>query len=652
MKITIFKYSLLILLAFSFVGIFRISSINLFSKILASSDNFFIDCINGDDSKDGLTQSTAWRNLDMIRNKYLNPGSTIYFKKGCSWDTGYDQNQSNYSLGLYLTSSGTSTAPITYTSYGIGTDPILINSYSEDLVGRVITLDASWNIIENLTIKDAKENGISIHKDASNNIIRNNEITNVGIGIFVYGKHNKILKNTIHDLHIIRNTPKDVNSDDDYGAVGIAIAASHTEVAYNKIYNCLDYSYDYDVDGGAVEFWADDYGGNFVQDVSIHHNYFENNNGGTEFGSANQALFENITFAYNVMVNNRGNILYFHFVGINQFGSYIKNVQFLNNTIYENTLQYSEMFKKSDPFYSLISWSNGNPTTQQLALKNNIIYLENIPEWAIVATDGAFDHSHNLYHITGGAVGYALTPTEIAANPLFMSASLHDFTLMLGSPAIDKGITSLFNRDFSGSAVPQGNAVDMGAYESSYIVSTNPNPIPVPDPNNLTKESLGSVYRFYSKESGKHVLMIDYAEANNIYKNNPAWQYEGIVFKALPYNRTQQQCEVLNSGISINDIQPVYRFFNATESSHFVAMGSEVDIVKQNKAWQIEGVVFCAAKIGTQNQNLTDAFRFYTNQFISHVFTINLIEKSQIEQNSSYIFEGIPFKVFSINIDL
>ncbi len=69
----------------------------------------------------------------------------------------------------------------------------------------------------------------------------------------------------------------------------------------------------------------------------------------------------------------------------------------------------------------------------------------------------------------------------IAQNPLFMDVFMEDFSLMPGSPAIDKGATTDFLSDFFNNQVPSGSGHDIGAIEyqqtSNIEVETITDPI-------------------------------------------------------------------------------------------------------------------------------------------------------------------------------
>jgi hypothetical protein len=58
-----------------------------------------------------------------------------------------------------------------------------------------------------------------------------------------------------------------------------------------------------------------------------------------------------------------------------------------------------------------------------------------------------------------------------ASDPLWTNPALNDFSLQVGSPAIDTGDNLSLASDFEGNPVPQGRAPDMGAYEYQFAGS-------------------------------------------------------------------------------------------------------------------------------------------------------------------------------------
>jgi hypothetical protein len=77
---------------------------------------------SGDDSNNGLTPETAWRTIEHVNAQTFQPGDSILFRRGDVWRE-----------SLYVTSSGTPAAWITYGAYGTGDKPRILGS--EQAVG-------------------------------------------------------------------------------------------------------------------------------------------------------------------------------------------------------------------------------------------------------------------------------------------------------------------------------------------------------------------------------------------------------------------------------------------------------------------------------------------------------------------------------------
>ncbi|MFT4304919.1 MAG: LamG-like jellyroll fold domain-containing protein, partial [Candidatus Woesearchaeota archaeon] len=85
--------------------------INTFTPI----KKYYVDNIQGNDNNNGLTPETAWKTLTKVSNTNFNPGDKILLKRG---QTFYDET-------LIVSSSGSTSHPITYGAYGEGEKPII-----------------------------------------------------------------------------------------------------------------------------------------------------------------------------------------------------------------------------------------------------------------------------------------------------------------------------------------------------------------------------------------------------------------------------------------------------------------------------------------------------------------------------------------------
>ncbi len=411
-------------LQFLAIGLFALGSFKA-----AQATSYYVDATSGSDSNSGTATSAPWKSLGKVNSVTFQAGDTINFKRGSLW-TG----------NLQVKNSGTSAAPITYQAYDSGAAPHIQNpgvSY-----GDCITVNGSWNIIQDFLLSDAHESGVDISVGANHNIVRKNEITATGIGVVTRGQYNLVTENYVHDLTMVVNNTTPSN---DYGAVCFWLYAGNNEVSYNRGINCRAPSYDFKYDGGFVEVF------NSGDNLYIHHNYAENTNGFFELGANNNGSAQNIRVAYNVIYNVKGSPgLCFN------SGSYNINVtgfRFENNTFVSTSGDAST--------YRVFGCRTDFSGIQ---VRNNIFYSD-----IQIANNGNFTHTNNVYYmvnmVNGSGVGYSLGSGEKIGNPLFVNIGARDFTLLPSSPAIDAGINLGYSADFGGNAVPAGSAPDAGAYE-------------------------------------------------------------------------------------------------------------------------------------------------------------------------------------------
>jgi hypothetical protein len=426
-------------------------------SISIKGNNYYMDSGGGLDSNTGTSASNAWQSFAAINSHSFNPGDTIFFKCGSI----FNGNFQFFHSGIYGN-------PIVFTSYGTGTKPILNNP------GQLyaMQLGSSWVIVENFQIQSTLEYGIQIINGAEHNIIRNCEFTNVGIGIGVSGKYNKITNNYIHDLHMVVNT---LGGNDDYGATGVFLYNGNNEISYNTFINCKDTSYDYGQDGGVIDFYGN------VDSCYIHHNYAEGCNGFFEIGGG--TAISN-TIAYNISVDNIyiGSI---HLSGT--FASIVNNLHLENNTIIE-TIDTGMVYT--------VLWFSAPANANTVYFQNNIVYINKF--WYF-CNDSAFTHRNNIYYFldVDTQLGFTLSTGEIIADPLFENISAGNYHLTYNSPAKDAGLNLGYLLDFDNIPVPYGIQSDIGAYEyhgtsgiTKIRANTSISVYPNPAKNYLTFETL------------------------------------------------------------------------------------------------------------------------------------------------------------------
>lgn len=463
------------------VAVLFILKPNELQFLFAANDNFYIDCDSGSDGNTGLSEGEAWMTLDPVREATFEKGDTIHFKRGCTWDTGYGWGALDYNEGLEIDESGDSENLLTITAYGTGDAPILQNSHTAEYAS-IITTTGSWIVIENLELQETNESGIFV-ADASENVtMQNLEIFNVGMGVSINGPNSILKSSNIHDLKMIVNTDLGLlGEDDDYGAIGVKVSSSNNEIVGNTFTNCIDLSYDFGVDGGAIEFYRKD----ATQEISnnyIHHNLIQDSEGIVEIGSdsSTKVKVSNNIFAYNVLINN-GSLGAIHLGG--KWGNVdITDLELHNNTIFERASDWNLPGDRAFPSY-YFRFSDGLPLSNTIGIYNNIVYLDGFGDLVYVDFPS---HSHNLFYMTnippgGSGVNFlSLGTGDSVADPIFedVTEGSYDLHLQETSPAIDQGkiLQDIFGNDYSldkdGNAVPVDGVVDIGAYEyQSGVVS-------------------------------------------------------------------------------------------------------------------------------------------------------------------------------------
>ncbi len=104
----------------------------------SSPVTYYVNAVTGNNANSGTSPAAPWRGLARLNQTVFQPGVVIRFRSGQSW-TG----------ALTLEGNGTSAHPITVTSYGPGTKPILRNN------GNVVSItnEGGW-VLQGLSLKE------------------------------------------------------------------------------------------------------------------------------------------------------------------------------------------------------------------------------------------------------------------------------------------------------------------------------------------------------------------------------------------------------------------------------------------------------------------------------------------------------------------
>jgi len=421
----------------------------------AFSISYYVDPSSTATTSNG-TLTSPWKTIAEVNagTTALNPGDQVLFKRG-----------QTYSGKLIVWKSGTSLYPIVYGNYGSGDLPEFTNSVS-DVISiyqkQYIIIDGIRITDRSISITDhavqAKISYAIVVNNSPNCTIKNCTISLVGVGISVtQGSDNTtITGNHFYNLRMVRNTPTNINSNDDYGANPMVIGSSNNTISYNRFEECWASSYDYGYDGGAVELF-----GSAVNNNKIIYNTAINCDGFTEIGSASGGVCNNNVVAYNKIINC-GVVGTFQNSGT--FYININNLQFYNNTIVETILHYQRAAN--------LFWMSGTGAAGMVVVRNNIFWLStgvNVAQNKFGS--GQLIHSNNIYRMTSGSLGFVPATNELVGNSisLFSNTSADpsswNYSPIMNSPAVNFGTAVGFNTDFNRNPI-NGNP-DAGIIEQT-----------------------------------------------------------------------------------------------------------------------------------------------------------------------------------------
>ena len=439
---------------------------------------YYVDAIGGNDGWAGTTPATAWQTIAKLNGSAFNPGDSILFKRGEAW------------AGTILTvsSSGLTGAPITFGAYGSGALPIISGN---DAAPRSIYCLARQHVdFEYLDARDATSYAIDIQ--SSHVEIRNCATSGCGDDNISIGPN-------AHDVLV-----KDVVSYDPYrGAIPQTIACIEIQDgAYNVMLdNCECYgSAEAGININAHE------GETMPWNILLRrcHSHDNTNSGITISNSGSLSAAPSITVDGCRSINNgyMGVDIYNGGAGLDPPNVNLRHCVLDGNTSYQARISgdghtYCQNVFSGRHGVLILDATNlalcnntiyntevgtvfaftGTDNSGTVA-KNNIVYVPiaaNNVIFVAVGAQAGLDIDYNLYHHVSGDgatrwnwngadYNWANWKTNSGqdanspapADPLFANATLDDFTLKNGSPALEAGVYVGLDYD--------GTAPNCGAY--------------------------------------------------------------------------------------------------------------------------------------------------------------------------------------------
>jgi MYXO-CTERM domain-containing protein len=400
----------------------------------------FIDSVNGDDTKTGLSEAQAVK----TQAKIPSTCTVARFKRG----------------SVFNESVKVSSKITTYTNYGNCSDPLpkftkqrstnngsMFQAYSGNVTIDGLYLGGSMSDASMTNLM----NGVCVFLGGNSKLL-NSEITNCDIGIMLSGSGSLVQGNYIHDLYISVDAAPGVDPNAVGGAEGIFVNGSNNEVSYNAFIGCRASAQwtGGSCDGGATEVTVG--AGGTVSGVKIHHNFSYQSCGFFEVSSgsgSSKGVFKDSEFYDNVSVDSGWLML----LQVNNTDQ--SNIKWDNNTVVQRSGSLNAGMLVTVFTGTSSGVSGGSLAQDVVSMTNNLVVFDGVSVYGTPIPSAVKQTTNLIINTSSGSPGFKNLSGSTAA----------DFDLVSGSPAIDKGSASGRLLDFLNRTAPAGSAMDVGAFE-------------------------------------------------------------------------------------------------------------------------------------------------------------------------------------------
>jgi hypothetical protein len=410
---------------------------------------FHVDCVNGADSRSGLSPTTAWKTMAKANSASLMPGDSLLFATGCRF------------RGRALTAKwqGTATSPVRIGAYGTGSAPVIADATQ---IANVI-VSGKHQVIRDLRLEHNITNtvacdqpigtvyGVVFNNGASFNTFRNSHVTGATAGVHLSksSSDNRILHNMLAENRTLQTWG--ANPAHDLGAWGALVRSDRNEIAYNTFWDnsakCRNQGYR--LMSNSVEIYEGS--GN-----RIHHNRSFGDRVFSELGSSSTKKAADNVFAYNVFMPNKAESRFITTRGAGD-ATY--------GPVHTTRAEYNTIYATGQDAQGIVCILGCSPSI--MSATSNIIHADA----KIVFADQPFTFVNNVVWASNGApfvqVHRSQTlPGLVRADPMFSNPAVGNFTLRAGSPAIDRATAPIvYDFDLDRNSVPFNGIPDIGAYE-------------------------------------------------------------------------------------------------------------------------------------------------------------------------------------------
>lgn len=416
--------------------------------------NYYLDPVQGDDTRAGTATATAWKTLARASKIKFAAGDSLLLKRGGVWSGD----------SLFLAAVGTAEKPVVVAPYG---DPSGPRPHASNRGNLVALRNSRHVVVRDLALSGARGGCIELRDSTNSNIrIESIEAWDCGGGIYLTGTDITVRGCHIHDGHMVVNT-KDV-MDDDYGATGIGFSQlDGCTVVGNRLVNLAAASYDYGTDGGALEFWKT------VRRCDIHGNFAYRVDGFSEFGGQKGDSVVDVAIHHNVLLE-AGIMTCLHIRdSTSTFGVGYDGLRFDNNL---SVTRYGRPAS-----HHVIADGGVLPDKKRVQVRNNIFVTDSSNYYSYQqkgsALDPSWSHEYNLLWNPKNnpfKVDRTAGTGEIYAKPGFADSTwnassvvdtvLAKYALGAGSPAVGSGTRLGYATDFHGNPADRSGVVDRGPF--------------------------------------------------------------------------------------------------------------------------------------------------------------------------------------------
>ena len=417
----------------------------------ALAKSYYISDGTGSDANNGLSTSSPLKTITAGQN-LVAPGDTVFIMNGSYLPT----------TTIQLLKSGTADKYITYKAYK-GHSPKFLFSGA---FWNAVSINGSYIVVEGIEFQGNNQNltyndALASYNDKLGGGTNNSLYATYNMnGISIGGPnteskfpHHIVIRNCkIHDFPGggLSSIQADYNTFEGntiynnawymmYGGSGISILTpfdSDSNTGYkNIVRNNICHNNKTTIPWISQQKLSD--GNGIIIDVN-HRPY---NSTVTDKAYKGRTLVEN-----NVSFNNGGS-------GIHAFDA--AHIDIVNNTAYNNAqimLTYADIFAN---------------TCEDVKIVNNIIYSKVGGNCNSNNKNTSVTYDYNIYFVGKVAIKGA---NDKVIDPQFVTLSadgaVANFSVKVGSPAIDAGTKSIFSpKDIKGVSRPKGASIDCGAYE-------------------------------------------------------------------------------------------------------------------------------------------------------------------------------------------